>query len=45
MKDFVKLYVSEQMTGEEGRLADGGLIPLPAREKAELVKRLFAALQ
>ena len=45
MKDFIKLYISEQMTGEEGRLADGGLIPLPAREKAELVKKLFAALQ
>ena len=45
MKDFIKLYISEQMTGEYGRLADGGLIPLPAREKAELVKKLFAALQ
>jgi phosphate transport system substrate-binding protein len=45
MKDFIKLYISEKMTGEEGRLADGGLIPLPAREKAELVKKLFAALQ
>jgi len=45
MKDFIKLYVSEKMTGEEGRLADGGLIPLPAREKAEIVKKLFAVLQ
>jgi len=40
MKEFVRLYISDQMTSEDGALADKGLIPLPAREKKTLVAQV-----
>ena len=40
MKEFVRLYLSDKMTSEEGALADKGLIPLPAREKKTLVAQV-----
>lgn len=40
MKEFVRLYLSERMTSEDGALADKGLIPLPAREKKTLVAQV-----
>lgn len=42
MKEFIQLYVSEKMTGMNGALADKGLIPLPAEEKAVLDKSILA---
>ena len=45
MKEFIALYISEKMTGNDGALADKGLIPLPAREKAVLDKSLFALIK
>ena len=45
MKDFIKLYISKKMTGDEGQLSERGLIPLPAREKAELNKKVLASVQ
>jgi phosphate transport system substrate-binding protein len=40
MKEFVRLYLSEKMTSEDGALADKGLIPLPAREKETLISQV-----
>ena len=40
MKEFVRLYLSERMTSEDGALADKGLIPLPAREKKTLIAQV-----
>lgn len=45
MKEFVKLYVSDSMTGEYGALSDKGLIPLPEREKKTLTAAILEAVK
>ena len=45
MKEFVKLYVSDLMTGEYGALSDKGLIPLPEREKKTLTAAILEAVK
>ena len=32
MKEFMELYLSDKMAGQDGRLGDAGLIPLPQKE-------------
>ena len=32
MKEFMELYLSDKMAGQDGRLGDAGLIPLPQEE-------------
>jgi phosphate transport system substrate-binding protein len=39
IKEFVAEFMSDRASGEEGYLADKGLIPLPASERPEVVKR------
>jgi len=36
IKQFVKLFVSDQIIGDEGQAAEKGLIPLPANERKKL---------
>lgn len=42
--EFVKEFISSQASGEEGYLADKGLIPLPTHEMMERNKRVRAQL-
>jgi phosphate transport system substrate-binding protein len=39
IREYVAEYMSERASGEEGYLADKGLIPLPADEHAEIMAR------
>lgn len=45
MKEFVKLYVSDSMTGEYGTLSNKGLIPLPERERKTLTAAIIEAVK
>jgi phosphate transport system substrate-binding protein len=42
IKEFVAEFVSERAAGEEGYLADKGLIPLPADERAQTMQSATA---
>lgn len=42
IKEFVGEFVSERATGEEGYLADKGLIPLPAGEREQVMQASMA---
>ncbi|HEY7688733.1 MAG TPA: PstS family phosphate ABC transporter substrate-binding protein [Dongiaceae bacterium] len=42
IKEFVSEFVSERATGEEGYLADKGLIPLPAGEREQVMQASMA---
>ncbi len=44
MAEYVELFISEQMIGEQGLLRNEGLIPLPA-ERREAVRERFADRQ
>jgi len=42
IKEFVAEFVSDRATGEEGYLADKGLIPLPAGEREQVMQASLA---
>jgi phosphate transport system substrate-binding protein len=42
IKEFVAEFMSERATGEEGYLADKGLIPLPAGEREQVMQASMA---
>ena len=42
IKEFVAEFMSERATGEEGYLADKGLIPLPAGEREQVMQASLA---
>jgi phosphate transport system substrate-binding protein len=42
IKEFVAEFVSERATGEEGYLADKGLIPLPSGEREQVMQASMA---
>ena len=37
LKEFVAEFLSDRATGDEGYLADKGLIPLPAGERTQVI--------
>jgi phosphate transport system substrate-binding protein len=42
LKEFVAEFMSDRATGEEGYLADKGLIPLPAGERSQVMQAAMA---
>jgi len=42
LKEFVAEFMSDRATGEEGYLADKGLIPLPSGERAQVMQAAMA---
>jgi phosphate transport system substrate-binding protein len=44
IKEFVAEFVSDRASGEEGYLADKGLIPLPAGEREQVMQSAMALM-
>ena len=42
IREYVAEFTSEKAMGEEGYLADRGLVPLPAAEYRDVVRRVAA---
>lgn len=40
LKEYVEFFASEKMIGEDGPLAEYGLVPLPDEEKEALQKEV-----
>jgi len=42
IKEFVAEFVSDRASGEEGYLADKGLIPMPQEERSKVMPQALA---